>query len=205
MLPSTYGRCEAGVRATKVMKDSDSTAATAPMTASRTTRRQVAAAGQQVDQAEGGQHQPGLDHFGLEGQAHPDAGQHDAPPAAAEDGGHGRVGRQDQQQDHERVGDVAPIQRHGGRAGREHDGRHQAGERAGQATHGPVQHQHGQRALDRLGQHDRPDVEPEEPDRQGLDPQRTRELVHGDGAGRIEGAEEEVVPVDADMLRTAAA
>ncbi len=40
----------------------------------------------------------------------------------------------------------------------------------------------------------RPGVHPENPDRQGLDPKRTGQLVQGHRASRVEGGEEEVVP-----------
>ena len=64
----------------------------------------------------------------------------------------------------------------------------------GHPADGPVQDEHGQRALEDLGQHDGPQVKAEEAQREGLDPQRARQLVHRDGAPRVEGAEDEVVP-----------
>ena len=61
-------------------------------------------------------------------------------------------------------------------------------------AHGPVEHEHGEDAFERLGEGDRPDVEAEEPYREGLDEERTGELVYGDGPPGVEGAEDEVVP-----------
>ena len=84
--------------------------------------------GQQVGQAQRRQYHPGLDHLGLEGQPDPDASQDqptrgpaqsaEAPGRACDCRGH-RVGRQHQQQDHQRVGDVPTVQGDGGRADRQ--------------------------------------------------------------------------------------
>ena len=82
-----------------------------------------------------------------------------------------------------------------GRAGRQHHGGHQPGQRPAQSSHAVVEHEHRQRALHGRGRHDGPLVEAEEPHRQGLHPQGAGELVDRDRAGGVEGAEDEVVPV----------
>ncbi len=70
----------------------------------------------------------------------------------------------------------------------------QPGEGPADPAHGPVEDEHGEDAFERLGEGDRPDVEAEEPYREGLDEEGAGELVYGDGPPGVEGAEDEVVP-----------
>ena len=62
-----------------------------------------------------GREQPGFHHLGLEGEADPKAGQQQVARVPVEDGGHGGVGRQEHEQDHQRVGHVASVESHGRR------------------------------------------------------------------------------------------
>ncbi len=150
--------------------------------------------GQQVGGGQRGQRQPGLDHLRLERQANPDARDQQRSQRPGQQRGRGGVGRQHQQQDQQRVGHVAAAQQHRDRRDREHRGGRQPGRRPGQPADRPVQDQDREHALDHLRQDQRPDVKAEDPQRQRLHPERARQLVDGDGPGRIERPEDEVVP-----------
>ncbi len=149
---------------------------------------------QHVRQKQHRQHEPGLEHLRLEGQSHPGAGHDQVGQASRREGGRRGVGREHQQEDQQRVRDVAPVEQDRDGRGGQHDGGGEPGTCSRHAPDGTVEHEHGESALDGLGQHDGPDVKAEQPDRQRLHPERTGQLVNGDGAPRIERAEEEVVP-----------
>ncbi len=110
-------------------------------------------------------------------------------------GGRRGVRRQHQQQDEQRVRDVAAVQQDGDRRRRQREGGDEAGAGARHPAHGAVEDEDGQGPLDHLGQHDGPDVEAEEAYRERLEPERPRQLVDRDRAPGVEGTEEEVVPV----------
>ena len=150
--------------------------------------------GEDVGEVERRQDQPGLEHLGLEGQADPDAGDDEGLQAAGREGGSGGVGREHEQEHEQRVRDVAPVEQDRDRRDGQCDGRGEAGTGAGDAAHGAVEDEHGQRSFHDLGQHDGPDVEAEDPQGERLDPECARELVDRDGAPGVEGPEEEVVP-----------
>ena len=132
----------------------------------------------QVGREEGGQDEPRLEHLGLERQAHPHPGQQQRPEAPGRQRQGGGVGRQHQQEDEERVRDVAPIQQDGDGTDGQHQRGHQAGPRTADATDGAVEDEHRERTFDHLRQHDGPRVEAEDAQREGLDPQGPRQLVH---------------------------
>jgi len=122
------------------------------------------------------------------------AGQQQLPQRPGEQRGGRGVGGKHQEQDQQRVRHVAAAQQHrDGRNGKHRRGG-QPGRRPGQPADRPVQHQHGEHTLDHLRQNQRPDVKAEDPQRQGLHPQRPRQLVDGDRPGRIERPEDEVMP-----------
>ena len=96
--------------------------------------------GDEVGPEEGGDDDPGLEHLGLEGQADPDAGQEQCAQAPAQEGAGGGVGGQDEQQDEQGIGDVAPIQKdrdrgggHDERGDQPGDGARRPGARPGRA------------------------------------------------------------------------
>ncbi len=149
---------------------------------------------EQVGGGQRGQGQPGLDHLRLERQADPDAGQQQLPQRPGEQRGGRGVRGEHEQQDQQRVRHVAAAQQHGDGRDGEHGRGGQAGRRPGQPADRPVQHQDGEHALGHLRQDQGPDVKAEDPQRQGLHPERARQLVDGDGPSRIERPEDEVVP-----------
>ena len=150
---------------------------------------------QYVGEEERRQDDPGLEHFGLEGEADPDAREDEGLQPSRHEGGRRGVRRQHQEQNQERVRDVAAVQQDGDRCRGQGGGRHESGPGAADPADGAVEHQDGQRPLDGLRQHHRPDVEAEEADGQGLQPEGSGQLVDRDRSPRVEGAEEEVVPV----------
>ena len=148
----------------------------------------------EVHAEERGHDQPGLEHLGLKGQAHPDTGQDQRPDLSRHEGFRGGIGRQHEEQNQERVRNIAPVEEDRDRADGQDECSRQARAGPGHAADGPVQDEHGQCALEDLGQHDGPQVKAEQSQRECLHPQRARQLVHRDGAPRVEGAEDEVVP-----------
>jgi hypothetical protein len=91
-------------------------------------------------------------------------------------------------------GDVPAIERDDRRGKRPDSGRADGGARAGEATDGSEEERNGEGALDCLGQVDRPEMQPEEPHRQRLEPECAGELVDAHRPKRIERSVEEVVP-----------
>ena len=203
-LPSTYGRSGAGTSETAIIQDTETSPATTPPMTSCPARLTAdpGPESRYTSPSAGSTIQASII---LVWKASPTQtaariSRPVAPPrrpkrpfSPAMAAGHG-VGGQHQQQDHQRVGDVPAVQGDGGRADRQDQRGDQAGRRPGQAGHRPVEHQHGQDALDHLRKHDRPRVEAEGPHGQRLDPERSGQLVQGDRARRVEGAEDEVMP-----------
>ena len=150
---------------------------------------------QEVGQVQSRKHQPGLHHLGLEGQTHPQPRHHQPTQAPRGEGLRRGVGRKHEQQDEQRVRDVPAVEQDGDRGDRQGQRGGQTSRRPGDPAHGAVEDEHGQGALDHLGQDERPDVKAEEAYRERLDPERARQLVDGDGAPGVEGPVEEVVPV----------
>ena len=149
---------------------------------------------QQVGEEERGEHEPRLEHLGLEGQPDPHARDQQEGQAPRRERCRRGVGCEHEQEDQQRVRDVAPVEQDRDRRGRQDGGGGQPGAGAGDAPHGAVEHEHGEGALDGLGENDGPDVEAEHADRQRLHPERAGQLVDRDRAPGVEGAEEEVVP-----------
>ncbi len=121
-----------------------------------------------------GQHDPRLEHLRLEGEPDVDAGEDQRAQTARHVGVGRRVRREDEQEDEQRVGDVAPVEEDGDRCDGECGGGDEPGAGAGHAAHGAVEDEHGERALDDLGQDHGPDVEAEEAEGERLDPERAR-------------------------------
>ena len=92
----------------------------------------------------------------------------------AQEGARGGVGGQDEQQHEQGVGDVAAVEEDGDRGGGHDDCGDQPGGGAPDAAHRSVEDEHGEDAFGGLGERDRPDVEAEEPDREGLERRRRR-------------------------------
>jgi hypothetical protein len=127
---------------------------------------------QQVRDGQGGQDQPRHRHLCLKCESHPHTRQQQRAEPAAEQRCRGGIRREHEQQDQERVGDVAAVQRDGDRAGCERRSGCDAREWAGQAPHRAIQDEDREHALDDLWQHDRPYVKADDPQQQRLWPER---------------------------------
>ena len=99
------------------------------------TQKRAHRCGDEVGQEESGDHEPGLHHLGLEGEADQCAGPKQRAQAAGLAGANGGIGSQYEQQDEQRVRDVAAVEKDHDRA----PGQHQRGDRAGtHAGHPPT-------------------------------------------------------------------
>ena len=98
-----------------VIQLSETTSATSAETTTWPRRRERLGQrrGEEVGQVEARQDEPGLDHLGLEGQTHPEAGDDERRQAPRRVRRSGRVGGEDEQQDEQGVGDVAAIEEDG--------------------------------------------------------------------------------------------
>lgn len=113
---------------------------------------------------------------------------------ACHDCAHGGIGGQDEQQHHQRVRDVAPIECDRGRRDHEDRGGDEAGDRSAESSDDSIPDDDRECALEHLGQDDRPGVQAEDPDRERLKPERSRQFVEAHRSRRIERAKDEVVP-----------
>ena len=160
--------------------------------------------GHQVGQEERREHEPGLQHLGLEGEADQHAGPEQRAQTARLAGPDGGVGRQHEQQDEQGVRDVAAVEQDHDRAGRHDHGGDEPGAGTGHPADRAVEDEHGEHAFDHLGEDQRPHVEAEDAQRQGLYPERTREFVDRDRGPGVGRAVEEVVQVHRHAARRAA-
>ena len=157
--------------------------------------------GDEVGQEERGDHEPGLHHLGLEGEADQCAGPQQRAQATGLAGADGGIGCQHEQQDEQRVRDVAAVEQDHDRAPGQHQRGDHAGSGAGHSPDGAVQDEDGEHPLDHLGQDERPDMEPEDPEGDGLDPERARDLVDRDRGPRVCRPVEEVVQAQRHAAR----
>ena len=169
------------------------------------------AAGEQLahrgEPAAGGDPQPRRDdrrhdeqrgaHLRLEAEADAHAGEDDPARAPVLQRAHEAPQGADAAQRQQRIGVVVARDRDRDRG----DGEHEAGDEAGgappQAARQVVDQRDGRDAHERLGHEDAPRVKAEGPDRERLDPQRERRLVHRHEPAGIERVVEEVVPARA--------
>ena len=150
---------------------------------------------EQIGEAECGQHQPRLEHLGLEGNPHPHPGVHEMPLSARHQRRRQGISRQHEEQRHGGVGDIAAIERDGCGTCCEDESRDEGCCRPPEPVDRAVEEEDTQDTLDDLRQDNRPGVVAEDPNGQCLHPECTGQLVQGDRPGWIKGAEEEVVPV----------
>jgi hypothetical protein len=163
----------------------EATIARPPMTVCQMRRSSGGRAAIEVGQREAGHDEEGLQGLGEEGQADEDTDESEPARRGLLDRADRGPRSQCHGEDKQRIGVVEAEHQHRDGCQREDRTRDQACGGTELALHRGIDDADRRDAHEHLGQQDRERVEPEDPHRQGHEPQRGRRLVDGDRVRRV--------------------